>query len=134
MGKWRRCYSETPDAGSRLPIVPELNDREKAFCQEVGFSPWQYAVLRDRMLREAEEHGHRFSKAIARTFFRLDTTQSVKLFDFFVSEGLFINADKDVKDTRKLPPSTSLPDERTLIASGKDDRSEESHLDSNRGA
>jgi len=98
IGKWRRhrqSKSRTPD------LVPELTDRERQFCVEASFSPWQYAVLRDRILREAEEHGGRFSKTHVKSFFRLECTQSIKLFDFFVSEGIFINSDKDSKEVRK---------------------------------
>eukprot|EP00210_Caulerpa_lentillifera_P004169 g3975.t1 len=98
IGKWRRHghpKNRTPD------LVPELTDRERQFCVEASFSPWQYAVLRDRILREAEEHGGRFSKIHVKNFFRLECTQSIKLFDFLVSEGKFVNSDKDSTGIKK---------------------------------
>lgn len=105
IGKWRRCHPEMSDSWLASPTLPELNDREKAFCLDVGFSHWQFAVLRDRLLREAEEHEGRFSKTLVRSFFRLDSTQAIKLFEFFVGEGKITNADKDPKETKSIQPT-----------------------------
>lgn len=98
-----------------MPSKPLLTDREKAFCLDVGFSHWQYAVLRDRILREAEEHDGRFPKAYVRSFFRLDATQAVKLFDFLVAEGRLVNLDKDLKEQKKPDLLTAHPEDEMDI-------------------
>ena len=105
IGKWKRCHPELSEELVHRTSVPELSEREKSFCTEVGFSPWQFAILRDRLLREAEESGGRFSKILVRSFFRLDTSQAVKLFDFFVAEKRIVNSDRDLmRDPKKSCP------------------------------
>ncbi|KXZ47602.1 hypothetical protein GPECTOR_34g761 [Gonium pectorale] len=69
-----------------LPGVELLSARERELCAANRLLPAHYLALKDIMLRDCEQNGA-ITRQEARTFFRLDPTRSLKIYDLLVSCG-----------------------------------------------
>ncbi|PNW86501.1 hypothetical protein CHLRE_02g089150v5 [Chlamydomonas reinhardtii] len=69
-----------------LPGVELLSSRERELCAAARLLPAHYLALKDVMLRDAEKNGA-ISRTEARSFFRLDPSRSLRIYDLLVAAG-----------------------------------------------
>ncbi|KAF5833437.1 hypothetical protein DUNSADRAFT_10263 [Dunaliella salina] len=85
LASWRTRRGVALDI-SCMPGVELLGARERELCATSRLHPAHYLALKDMMLRDCARHGT-ISRQEARTFFRLDASRSLRLYDLWVQLG-----------------------------------------------
>ncbi|GAX86040.1 hypothetical protein CEUSTIGMA_g13455.t1 [Chlamydomonas eustigma] len=91
-----------------LPGVELLSRRERELCALSRLLPVHYLALKDLMLRDCQKHGA-VSKQEARTFFRLDATRCLKLYELWTTLGWVSAGNSSNKGGAGAPHNTPLP-------------------------
>lgn len=88
---------------SSLPGSDKLTAREAELCASARLLPIHYLSLKDVMMRDAQVHGH-ISRFDARTFFRLDSSRSARIWEVLCAAGwLKDNHPDEAEDKRRGP-------------------------------
>ena len=85
LGAWRARRGAALDVCG-LPGLEHLAARERELCANARVLPAQYLSLKDVMLRDAAAHGF-ITRAEARSYFRLDPSTSLKIYDLLMAAG-----------------------------------------------